>query len=135
MTLENSTPSLPSDWKKLNYYELLKITPEASPEEIKKAYLNLKNALLVKLKQPGASSSLSFSEAEQFIARIDEAWRILSDPQKRKIYQARLFPEKRLINLRSYSRRSLTPLIIEPVHLRSNWLRRLKSWWQKFKKY
>lgn len=135
MPLKNLSPLLSSNWEKLNYYELLNISPDASPAEIEQAYLHLKNSILIKLKNSEASPSFNLQEAEKIIARIDEAWRTLSDPQKRKIYQARLFPNKQIITTRGFSRRSLTPLIIEPVHPRSRVMTRLKAWLQKFKKH
>ena len=62
----------------INYYEVLNILPEASEEEIKKAY----KVLALKYhpdKMPEDKSSAKFKI-------LNEAYQILSDPKKRLIY-------------------------------------------------
>lgn len=64
--------------KKIDYYELLNIPKSSSPEEIKKAYKKM--ALKYhpdKNKEPGA---------EEKFKKINEAYSVLSDPEKRNIY-------------------------------------------------
>jgi len=65
---------------KRDYYEILGISRDASPEEIKKAY----RRLAVKYhpdRNPGNSK-----EAEEKFKEVSEAYKILSDPEKRQIY-------------------------------------------------
>ena len=63
---------------KKDYYEILGIARDASAEEIKKAYWNL-----AKKHHPDASSAPNASEK---FKEINEAYQILSDPQKRSQY-------------------------------------------------
>ena len=68
----------------INYYEVLNILPEASREEIKKAYKVL--ALIYHPdKMPEDKSSAKFKI-------LNEAYQILSDPKKRLIYDMTLRP-------------------------------------------
>jgi len=65
---------------KRDYYEILGISRDASAEEIKKAY----RRLAVKYhpdRNPGNSK-----EAEEKFKEVSEAYKILSDPEKKRIY-------------------------------------------------
>ncbi|PIU41046.1 MAG: molecular chaperone DnaJ [Candidatus Omnitrophica bacterium CG07_land_8_20_14_0_80_42_15] len=64
-----------------DYYEVLKVGKNASPDEIKKAYRNLA------LKHhPDRVSPDKKNEAEERFKEISEAYEVLSDPQKRSTY-------------------------------------------------
>jgi len=65
---------------KRDYYEILGISPNASSEEIKKAY----RRLAVKY-HPDKNRDNS-KEAEEKFKEVSEAYKILSDGEKRKIY-------------------------------------------------
>ena len=72
----------------INYYTLLKINPEASHFEIKRAYLNLKTEL------KNYSGGIEFSENEiaQHFPDLYLAYITLLDPQKRSEYDRSLNP-------------------------------------------
>jgi len=62
-----------------NYYEILGVSPEAPPEEVKKAY----RQLALKFhpdRNPGDR------QAEERFKEISEAYGVLMDPEKRKQY-------------------------------------------------
>jgi curved DNA-binding protein CbpA len=64
-----------------NYYKILGVDQKASPEEIKKAYFGR-----AKQYHPDSGDE---SEVEMFY-RVAEAYKILSDPEKRKAYDLSL---------------------------------------------
>jgi curved DNA-binding protein CbpA len=61
----------------VNYYAILGISPTASADEIKRAYR--KSALAVHPDRGGSN---------RLMQRINEAWEVLGDPQKRRDYDA-----------------------------------------------
>jgi curved DNA-binding protein CbpA len=61
-----------------DYYHILQITPEASQEEIKKAYRRL-----AKVHHPDVAAN---GRQEVFIIDLNEAYRTLSNPEKRSRY-------------------------------------------------
>lgn len=68
--------------KKLNYYEILEITPDASIEVIKAAY-----KALIKKTHPDNLGT----EADGIIKEINAAYEVLSDPDKRQQYNFELY--------------------------------------------
>ncbi len=61
-----------------DYYEVLGVSRDSSPQEIKQAYLKLAKEL-----HPDVNSSGS---AEEEFKAVGEAYEVLSDPEKREIY-------------------------------------------------
>ena len=65
--------------KKRDYYEVLGIGRDASPAAIKKAYRKL-------AKKYHPDSNVGNAKAEQMFKEVTEAYGILSDPEKKKLY-------------------------------------------------
>lgn len=70
------------------YYEILRISEEASPSEISTAYQSAKQAFT------GANvagySVMDEATTKDLLTKIEEAFRVLSDPKRRKKYDKRL---------------------------------------------
>jgi flagellar biosynthesis protein FlhG len=74
--------------REMDYYELLEISRGAAAEEIDRAY-----ALLREAYEPGSLAAYSvFDEPEAAVLRdqIDVAYAVLSDPERRRAYDASL---------------------------------------------
>jgi curved DNA-binding protein CbpA len=68
----------------LSFYEILDLNPRASSQEIREAYIRSKNAFH---QDNLASYSLITSEQrEHTIHQVEEAYAVLSNPEKRRIY-------------------------------------------------
>lgn len=68
-----------------NYYEILEVDKDASPEVIKKAYSTLAKKYHPDLQPEGLKDS-----SEEKFKLINEAYEVLSDTEKRKQYDAEL---------------------------------------------
>ena len=68
-----------------NYYEILQINQNASPEIIDKAYKTL-----AKKYHPDLQEESNKKEAEEILKEINEAYEILSDPNKKALYDQNL---------------------------------------------
>lgn len=77
--------SFPTKMEK-NYYSILECKETATQQEIKRAYQRL-----VKQHHPDKHHDLKTTE---FYNMIDEAWRILRDPENRKQYDAKIMNDK-----------------------------------------
>lgn len=64
-----------------NYYDVLGIKRDATPEEIKNAYRNL-----AKKYHPDSTGGKEHEEAKEKFQEIQEAYEVLSDPEKRRLY-------------------------------------------------
>ena len=68
-----------------NYYEILQINQNASPEIIEKAYKTL-----AKKYHPDLQEESNKKQAEEILKEINEAYEILSDPNKKALYDQNL---------------------------------------------
>lgn len=75
-----------------NYYEILEISQNASKEIIDKAYRTL-----AKKYHPDANPEDKKKWAEEKFKKINEAYEVISDTQKRKDYDIRLAKEKEML--------------------------------------
>jgi len=67
-----------------NHYQTLEVSPKATQDQIKKAYRRL-----AKIFHPDSNQTTS---NEEEIVRINAAYEILGDPQKRKTYDRQISP-------------------------------------------
>ncbi|XP_055708812.1 dnaJ homolog subfamily B member 8-like [Phlebotomus papatasi] len=74
---------------KRNYYEVLGCSKEASPEELKKSY----QSLILKY-HPDKRTPDNKADTEDSFHSIDTAYKILRDPESRKIYDAELLQKE-----------------------------------------
>ncbi|GAA5924757.1 hypothetical protein JCM1841_004139 [Sporobolomyces salmonicolor] len=70
-----------------NYYQLLSLSPGASSDEIRTAYL-----CLAKVFHPDRAPEGHKDQATAVFHRVAAAYTVLSDPEQRKAYDASLFP-------------------------------------------
>ncbi len=69
------------------YYDVLDVRPEATPEELREAYLRAKTAYS---KDSVALYTLvDGDDLKRILARIEEAYMVLSNPQRRKEYDTK----------------------------------------------
>jgi curved DNA-binding protein CbpA len=105
----------------LSLYDVLELTPDATPQEIRSAYLRLKSAY-------GKDSVAHYSvfsreETEALTQNIENAYIVLSNPEKRRSYdEAQGFRASTAENLSSSDLAGLTSMPMrqarmeEPVH-------------------
>lgn len=68
-----------------NYYEILEVDKNASPEIIEKAYKTL-----AKKYHPDLQTGENKKQAEEILKQINKAYEVLSDPEKKEHYDASL---------------------------------------------
>ena len=68
----------------LSLYDVLELTPDATPQEIRSAYLRLKSAY--GKDNIAHYSVFSREETEQMLQSVENAYLILSNPEKRRAY-------------------------------------------------
>ena len=71
-------------FREQNYYELLDLAPDAGADAVAKAYASAKR--MFSADALGSYTLFDPAEREALLARIDEAWRTLSDPASRARY-------------------------------------------------
>jgi hypothetical protein len=68
-----------------DYYALLGISPDAEPQEIRKAYIRISRVVHPDRFNPDKQPE-DWKQANRMLQEINEAWQILRDPEKRRIY-------------------------------------------------
>jgi len=76
----NNSPYKPGNPKETELYDLLELKPDATEEEIKKQY-----KIVAKKVHPDKNPN-NIEEATRKFQKVNDAFKILSDPQKRQIY-------------------------------------------------
>ncbi len=77
----------------LDHYDVLEVDPDAAPDEIERSYRVLSAAY--EGDSLATYSLFGAEEAEQLRDRIDQAYRVLSDPAMRRSYDAARIGEYR----------------------------------------
>lgn len=75
--------------KMKNYYDILQVNKNASPEIIEKAYKTL-----AKKYHPDLQSEENKQSSEEILKEINEAYEVLSNPEKKQPYDASLLQEE-----------------------------------------
>ena len=81
-----------------NYYDLLQVNRNASPEIIEKAY-----KILAKKYHPDLQPEENKKQAEEILKKINEAYEVLSDSEKKKAYDISLAEADQKKNEASYT--------------------------------
>ncbi len=70
-----------------NYYEILELTPQAKPEDIKRAYFRLARKYHPDHNENNKSNAT-------IMAELNHVYEVLANPQKRQEYDKRFIPPK-----------------------------------------
>jgi DnaJ-class molecular chaperone len=110
----------------MNYYETLNVSASSSQQDIQQAYQVGKNAFTEgSLAHYGLVDE---AEREKTLQRIEEAFRTLSNPRKRKKYDVKILKLKSQGYENAYFRSSTEKMLIEDGDIkpqRLSWLKRL----------
>lgn len=87
-----------SNIMKKNYYDILQVNKNASPEIIEKAY-----KVLAKKYHPDLQTEENKKQAEEILKEINEAYEILSDSEKKQNYDTSLLKEENDNTATTYS--------------------------------
>ncbi len=110
----------------MDFYDLLNLPLDASPEEVERAYVR---ALATYHGEALASyGALSKEERDILLERIEAAFQTLSDPSRRKAYDVQVLPFRPEHGMKAYFRKSTAKLEIEDASEK-------KSVWGKIKSF
>lgn len=84
-----------------NYYDILQVNKNASPEIIEKAY-----KVLAKKYHPDLQEEKNKKQAEEILKEINEAYEILSNPEKKKNYDNLLQEKEYLENEQKFQQQN-----------------------------
>jgi hypothetical protein len=99
-----------------DYYEILGVSPEASQEEIKKAYHDL--AQIYHPDKYSTSLESVRQRAQEKMKEINQAYEILSDPEKRRKYHSEWLRKKGATTVPSGTYRVPKPKpVVDPPHI------------------
>ncbi len=112
--------------EEMNYYEILNVSASSSQQDIQLAYQVGKNAFTEDSLAP--YGLIDQAEREKTLQRIEEAFKTLSNPRKRKKYDVKILKLKSEGYENAYFRSSTEKMIIEDGDSkpqRSSWFKRL----------
>lgn len=97
----------------MNFYEILNVPPSASQQDIEQAYSVGKYAF-----EEGSLAHYGLvdkEERESTLSRIEEAFKTLSNPRKRRRYDVRILKIKSEADEDAYFRTTTERMVIEEV--------------------
>ena len=109
----------------MDFYDLLNLRLDASPKDIENAYL----LAIATYHKEGLASYGVLGDAERgdFLDKIEEAFQTLSDPLRKKAYNAVVLPGRPEFHERAYFRRTTSRLEIEDAAEEENLWDRIKA--------
>jgi DnaJ-class molecular chaperone len=110
--------------KDMDYYELLNISRTASVQEVERAYHLCKATY--QEDSIAHYSLVSGEERKAILDRIEKAYQTLSDLNKRKLYDLKMFESKEDYKEKAFFRRSTEKLVIEDTSDKVSFWRKLK---------
>lgn len=84
-----------------NYYDILQVNRNASPEIIEKAYKTL-----AKKYHPDLQSEENKKQAEEILKEMNEAYEVLSVPEKKEKYDAFLLEEEKISQIETITQKT-----------------------------
>jgi len=103
--------------EEMNFYEILNVPPSASQQDIEQAYTVGKHAF-----EEGSLAHYGLigqEERESTLSRIEEAFKTLSNPRKRRRYDVRTLKIKSEADEDAYFRSTTEKIVIEEVESES----------------
>lgn len=103
--------------EEMNFYEILNVPPSASQQDIEQAYTVGKHAF-----EEGSLAHYGLvgqEERESTLSRIEEAFKTLSNPRKRRRYDVRTLKIKAEADEDAYFRSTTEKIVIEEVESES----------------
>lgn len=108
------------------YYDILQVNRNASPEIIEKAYKTL-----AKKYHPDLQAEENKKQAEEILKEINEAYEILSVPEKKEKYDAFLLEEEKISQIETITQKTTHPppsdtILEEELELKQKHLENLR---------
>ncbi len=113
----------------MNHYEILNIRTSASQQEIEEAYSVAKNAFI-----QGSLAHYGLVEGNQrriILAKVEEAYRVLSRPRRRKKYDVKTLGLKSEAYENAYFRNSMERILIEEAESKPSLWERIRRFFPK----
>ena len=108
----------------MDFYELLNVDRQASPQEIERAYELCK--LTYKTDSIAYHSILSEEERKNVLELIEQAFETLKNTKKRKAYDQEIFGQKKDYPQRAFFRKTTEKILIEDTTENPNLWQRIK---------
>ena len=111
--------------EEMDFYDLLNLSLDASPQEVEKAYLQA----VATYHEEGLASYgvLSPQERKLILDKIEAAFETLADPQRRRAYDSMILPSRPEYQQKAYFRKSTARLEIEDASEEEKFWDKVKS--------